>query len=478
MLRRTATRAASRRDSTPAAGPWRRALRAAWWTSALAGALLLALPARAQDEYVLRLRVEGIIDAVNATYVEEGLRTAASDRAAAVIIEIDSPGGGLNPMDRIIKAILDSEMPVIVYVTPEGARAGSAATFITLAGDVAAMAPSTNIGAASVVGGSGEDLDDTLERKVTNDAVARIRELADRQERNADWAESAVREAASIGSLEAVSLEPPVVDILAVDTADLLAQIDTGERADGHPYRFDGEPLPALAGLEVRDAGLNIGQALLHLLSDPNIAFILFTIGFYGIVAELFHPNFFSGILGALALILAFISSDSLPLNVGGVLLIALGVGLLALEVYVTSYGLLTVGGVVSLVLGAFALYTRVEPGEPIDLQVSPILIAVVVGLSLLYLAVVVRMVVQARRHSATVPISTIVGSSGTAQTEIGPTGIAYSQGESWSARTRGRKISSGTPIRVVGVEGLELIVEPATADAAVGAEAKGTSHG
>ena len=475
-------RSTARRATRPPAGPpalRRRLLRVAWWIAVVSGALLLALPARAQDTYILRLRVEGIIDPVNATYVEEGLRTAAGDRAAAVIVEIDSPGGSLSAMDRIIAAMLNSDVPVITYVTPAGARAGSAATFITLAGDVAAMAPSTNIGAASVVDASGGDLGDTLERKVTNDAVARIRELADRQERNADWAESAVREAASIGAAEAVSMEPPVVDILATDTTDLLAQIDAGERADGHAYRFDGEALPRLGGLEVRDAGLNLGQALLHLLSDPNIAFILFTIGFYGIVAELFHPNFFSGTLGALALILAFISSDSLPLNVGGVLLIALGVGLLALEVYVTSYGLLTVGGVVSLVLGAFALYTRVDPGEPIDLRVHPFLIAFVVGLSLLYVVVVLRMVVQSRRHSATVPITTLVGASGTAQTEIGPTGIAYSQGESWSARTHGGTIARGEPIRVLAVDGLELIVEPAAAaNGPVSAEAKGASHG
>lgn len=457
----------------------RRSLRLASWLAALTGLFLLALPVSAQSDHLVRLRVEGIIDPINATYVEEGLRAASEDGAAAVIIEIDSPGGALTAMDRIIKAILDSEIPVITYVTPEGARAGSAATFITLAGDVAAMAPSTNIGAASVVDSSGADLEETLERKVTNDAVARIRQLAERQERNADWAESAVREAASIGSEEAVTMEPPVVDILAVDTEDLLRQVDLDERSDGHAYEFDGVALPALAGLDVRDAGMNLGQALLHLLSDPNIAFILFTIGFYGILAELFHPNFFSGIVGAIALLLAFISSDSLPLNVAGLLLILLGIGLFVLELHITSYGLLTVAGVISFVLGAFALYTRVDPGEPIDLQVHPILIGVTVALSLLYVVVVLRMLLQSRRHSPTVPISTIIGATGTAQTAISPTGIAYSQGESWSARTLGKKISPGTPIRVVAIDGLELIVEPsASSNGGLTLEAKGTSNG
>ena len=479
MLQRTAPRLRAQAGGGRPA-PWRVVARLLSWSAVVAGFLLLALPVRGADSYILRLRVEGIIDSVNATYVEEGLRTAGQGDVAAVIIEIDSPGGATTAMDRIIKAIFDSDVPVIAYVAPPGARAGSAATFITLAADIAAMAPSTNIGAASAVDASGSDLDETLARKVTNDAVARIRQLAERQGRNADWAESAVRDAASIGAEEAVAMEPPVVDILAADTDDLIAQIDTGERADGRPYRFDGERLPRLTGLEIRDAGLNLGQAILHLLSDPNIAFILFTIGFYGIVAELFHPNFFSGTLGAMALLLAFISFDSLPLNVAGLLLIALGIGLLALEVYVTSYGLLTVGGIVSFVLGAFALYTRVEPGQPVDLQVHPMLLVTTIGVSVIYVAVVLRMVVASRRNkSPTLPVSTLIGAEGTAQTKISPTGIAYSHGESWSARSRAGAIEPGTPIRVVGREGLELIVEPAAPAARPRkAQAKGTSHG
>ena len=461
----------------------RAALRLASLVGTVAGLALLALPVRGADDYILRLRLEGIIDPVNATYIEEGLRTAERDDAAAVIVEIDSPGGALSAMDRIIKAMLDSEVPVITYVTPQGARAGSAATFITLAGDVAAMAPATNIGAASVVDASGGDLDETLERKVTNDAVARIRELAERGGRNADWAEDAVREAASIGADEAAGMRPPVVDLVAADTSDLVEQIDAGERADGRAWTHGGEALPRLSGLEIRDAGLSFGQFVLHLLADPNIAFILFTIGFYGILAELFHPNFFSGTLGAIALLLAFISFDNLPLNVGGLLLMALGIGLLLLELVVTSYGLLTVGGIVSFALGAFALYTRVEPGQPLDLSVHPILIATVVGATVVYFAVVLRLLVESRRgRSPTLPMATLVGAGGTAQTLIGPTGIAYSHGESWSARSRGSEIEAGTPVRVVGIEGLELIVEPeSSSEPGAGRstpEAKGTTDG
>jgi len=431
------------------------------------GIVGMVAPAAADGDEIARLQLSGIIDQVNAAYVEEALRVAAEDGDAAALIVIDSPGGELTSMDRIIMAILGSDVPVIAWVAPAGARAGSAATFITLAADVAAMAPTTNIGAASVVSGDGTDLPETLAAKVTNDAVARIRSLAELHGRNADWAESAVREAASVDAAEAVSLEPPVVDLVAADIDELLAAIDTGERADGRAYEFNGAPLPELSGLTITDLNMNPGQEFLHLLSDPNIAFLLFTIGFYGIVAELFHPNFFSGILGGIAIVVALIGSNALPLNVGGLLLVLGGIGLLALEAVVASYGLLTVGGVVAIVLGAFALWTGVRPGElAVDVSVSPWIIAVVVAVGIAYAWVLVRALMQMRRTGgvANQPVGALVGGMAMAQTLIAPTGIAYAGGESWSARSREADIGPGTPLRVVGVNGLELIVEPAPA--------------
>lgn len=430
------------------------------------GVIGLAAPVAADDHQVARVDLTGVIDQVNAVYVEEALRVAAEDGAEAVLLVIDSPGGELTSMDRILKAILASGVPVIAWVAPEGARAGSAATFITLAADVAAMAPNTNIGAASVVGGGGEDLPETLGEKVTNDAVARIRSLAEQHGRNADWAEDAVREAASVSAADAAAMDPPVADLVAGDVDALFAAIDEGKRADGRAYDFNGGPLPKLSGAEIRDLPMNPGQQFLHLLSDPNIAFLLFAIGFYGIIAELFHPNFFSGILGAIAIVVALIGSNALPLNVGGLLLVLIGVGLIALEAVVASYGLLTVGGVVSLVLGAFALWTGVEPGElALDLAVSPWIIAFVAIVGIVYAWVLVRALVQMRRAGigpANRPVGALVGGMATARTLIGPTGIAYAAGETWSARSRGPEIGPGTPLRVVDVEGLELIVEPA----------------
>ena len=217
----------------------------------LLGTLSLAMPAFAADDHVVRLELQGVIDQVNAAYIEQGLATAAEGEAAAALIEIDSPGGELTSMDRIIKAILGSEVPVITYVTPQGAQAGSAATFITLAGDVAAMAPSTTIGAASVVGSGGADLPDTLADKVNNSNAAKIKDLAAAHGRNTEWAEAAVRDAASVSAADAVAMDPPVVDLVASDVDDLFAQIDSGERADGRALRVRG---PAAAAA-VRPAG-------------------------------------------------------------------------------------------------------------------------------------------------------------------------------------------------------------------------------
>jgi membrane-bound serine protease (ClpP class) len=324
------------------------------------------------------------------------------------------------------------------------------------------------------VSGSGEDLPTTEATKVTNDQAAAIRELAQRKNRNADWAESAVRQAASVGESQAVSMNPPVTDLLASDEQELFGKIDSGSRTDGQPFTFNGQPLPKLSGLEIRDANMNIGQSFLHILSDPNIAFILFTIGFYGILAELFHPNFFSGTLGAIAIVLSWICSSSLPLNVGGLLLILIVIGLFVLELNVTSYGLLTVGGIVAFVLGAFALYTGVDTHESISVSVSPILIVAAVAVSLVYFYVLVRALLQMRAaRTSALPVAALMGATGTAQTLIAPKGIAYAGGEAWSARAREGDIHPGTPVRVVGIEGLELIVEPAPADEPDAAQAE-----
>jgi membrane-bound serine protease (ClpP class) len=207
---------------------------------------------------------------------------------------------------------------------------------------------------------------------------------------------------------------------------------------------------------------MNAGQQFLHILSDPNVAFLLFNIGFIGILAELYHPNFLSGIVGAIAIVLAFIGSNSLPLNVGGLILIAIGLGLFALELVVSSYGLLTVAGVISFVLGAFALYTGVDGTDAIQIELNPVLIGLPIVLALGIVALVARGLVEIRRRpSPSQPMLALVGAAGTATTPIAPTGIASAQGETWTARSRQGAIPPGAALKVVGVDGLEIIVEP-----------------
>jgi membrane-bound serine protease (ClpP class) len=437
----------------------------------LLGTASLALGA---SPYIARVEMTGVIDQVQAAFIEEALAAAADGGATAVLIEIDSPGGELTSKDRIVKAILASPIPVLTWVTPSGGRAASAATFVTLAGDVAAMAPATTIGAASVVGSGGEELPETIGRKITNDLVAQIRQLAEAHGRNADWAESAVRDAVSAGAEDAAAMDPPVVDLVAETYEELIAAADSGVRADGYAYHHDGQPLPELGGLEVRDLTMNIGQQFLHLLSDPNIAFLLFTIGFYGIVAELYHPNYVTGTVGAIAIVLAVIGSNSLPLNIGGLLLILIGIGLFILEVHVTSYGFLAIGGAIAVALGAFALYTGVDGTDAIQVEVSPWLVGMVVGFALLYLALVLLGMVQVRRiASPTDPMRRLIGAHGQAQTMLAPTGTALAGGESWSARSQSGPIRPGTALRVVGVKGLELQVEPQAAPDAGDASVK-----
>ena len=420
--------------------------------------------AAATEPPVAEVTLTGVIDQVNASYIEEAVEAAAAAGAVAIVIQIDSPGGELTSTDRIVKAILNSPIPVVTWVTPSGGQAASAATFITLAGDVAAMAPLTTIGAASVVGSGGEDLPETLAAKITNDLVAEIRDLAASHGRNADWAESAVRDAASIGADDAVGLEPPVVDAVAATTEDLFAAIDTGERADGYVYQFNGAALPILSGRELLPISMNVGQELLHVLSDPNIALLLFSIGFYGILAELYNPNFFSGIVGAIAIVLAFIGSNSLPLNLGGLVLILIGLGLFALELVIVSHGLLAAGGAVAFVFGAAALYTGVDGTDAIQIELNPVLIVLPLVIAVGFIVLVARGAVEIRRRAApTAPMLALVGVAGTAQTPIAPTGIASAAGETWTARSRLGAIRPGEGLRVVGVNGLELIVEPAS---------------
>ncbi len=254
------------------------------------------------------------------------------------------------------------------------------------------------------------------------------------------------------------------MDLVAETTESLFAAIDSGERADGYEYQFEGEPLPTLSGRPLLPIGMNVGQQAIHLLSDPNIAFLLFSIGFYGILAELFHPNFFSGIVGGIAIVLAFIGSNSLPLNVGGLILIAIGLGLFALELFVASYGLLTVGGAIAFILGAFALYTGVDGTDAIQVELNPALVALPLLIAVGVVLLVARGMVEIRRKPApTQPMLALVGAAGTRpDADLADRHRARPGRNLVGPQPGGIRSGRAKPSRVVGVEGLELIVEPA----------------
>ncbi len=417
-------------------------------------------PARAASGTVTVLPATGVVDNVLAGYLSEGIAVAARDGSVAVVIRLNTPGGSLDATQKIVSSLLDAPIPTIVWVAPSGARAASAGTFITLAAHVAVMASGTNIGAASPISGSGEDIEGTLGKKVLNDAIANIRSIAEARGRNVEWAEETVRDARSSQASEAVAVG--AVDGIADSIEAVIAF------ADGRTVTVAGQPRTLdLAGATVDELAMNPFQEFLHLLSDPNISFILFTIGFYGLLFELQNPNFVTGILGALAIILAFIGFGSLPLNIGGLLLILLAMVLFGLELTVTSHGLLGFGGLVIFALGASALFT--QPGDPFEplATVAPPVIATTTVTAGLFLLLVIFAAVRSRTMPA--PVGAVgsirglpPGVAGVVRRSIEPLGSVYVAGEEWSARSvDGRPLERGTPVRVVDTDGLTVVVEP-----------------
>ena len=408
------------------------------------------------------LTATGVVDSVMATYIEHGIAHASTDGSSAVIVTLNTPGGSLDATQRIVTALLDAPLPTIVWVAPSGGRAASAGTFITLASHIAYMAPGTNIGAASPVGAGGEELTGTIGDKVKNDAIANIRSIAEHRGRDVDWAVSTVEKAVSSTATEAVAVG--AVDAIATSLDDIRDQ------ANGRMVQVRSQPVTvAVAGATFVDLSMNPFQSIIHLLSDPNIAFILLTLGFYGLLFELQSPNFVTGIVGAIALILAFIGFGSLPLNVAGLILIGLAVLLFVLETTVTSHGLLIVGGLVCFVLGAFTLYTA--PGSPVapDVSVAFPLIVVMAVVTAAYVGLVLVAVARVRHRSLAFASaygaggSTAVpaGTVGVARTDLEPRGVVYAAGEEWTARSSdGSEIARGAPVRVVRQEDLTLVVE------------------
>lgn len=426
----------------------------------LLGLVGLAGTARAAGKTVYVLPTTGIVDEGMAHYLADGIAQAERDGAAAVVIKLNTPGGGLFATNDIVGTLLEAKVPVIIWVAPAGGFAASAGTFITLAANVAVMAPGTSIGAASPVTGEGGDITGTEGDKVRNDAIAKITAIAQERHRNVDWAVQAVSTARSSPATEAVQLG--VVDGMAATLDDVLVF------ATGRTVVVGGSPVTLdLSGATTTQIDMSPFLAFIRLLSDPTIAFLLFSAGSAGLLAELWSPNFVTGILGALLIILAFIGLGALPLNVGGVLLIILAMVLFGLELTVTSHGLLGFGGLVCFALGASALFTApVDPFAPLVRVATPVIATTTVTLAI-FLVLVVWAAIRSRDMLA--PADTVgravalaPGTEAIVRRPIEPLGSIHIAGEEWSARSvDGESLDRGAHVRVVRTDGLTAIVEP-----------------
>lgn len=412
-------------------------------------------PALAQQgEHVDLITVEGVIDPFIAQYVERGLDIAQGDGAQCLIVQLDTPGGSDVPMRVIVQKMLNSSVPIVVYVSPAGARAGSAGVFITLAAHVAAMAPGTNIGAAHPVAMPGTEITEIMEEKATSDAAAYVRAIAEKRGRNAEWAEKAVRESASIIAREAVELQ--VVDLIADDLTDLLDKIDGRE-----VITADGPVTLSTRGAPVRTIGMNFAERFLHVIVDPNIAYLLLSIGTLALVAEFYQPGaILPGVTGAICLILAFVAFGSLPVNWGGVALIVLAVILFVLDIEVAGF-MLSVGGGIAFVLGSLMLFSPfVSPSPTMPrLTVSrPLIVLMTVSIASFFLFAV-SAGIRAQRAKVVSGIEPLVGATGTATSDLDPWGTVQVRSELWSAVAVEGTIEEGEQVRVVGTKGVRLKV-------------------
>lgn len=425
---------------------------AATWTFFMVSSLAAQLAA----PQINVITVKGVINPIVSGYVARGIHTAESDGAAALVVRMDTPGGLDTSMREIIQKILESKVPVIVYIWPQGGRAASAGVFISYASHVAAMSPNTNIGAAHPVamGGSPTDVaqqqtDATMTEKVTNDAVAYIKGIATERGRNAEWAEKAVRESVSVTAAEAKKLG--VVESVASDLPDLLSQLD------GREVRLLGGTVTLRTeGAVIRQMDMGPIEQFLLTISDPNIAFLLLSLAVTALLIEFSNPGtILPGVIGGISLFLALFSLGMLPVNYAAVGLIFLAFILFILEVKIASFGLLTVGGVVSMALGALLLVNSASP----ELQVSrPLIAAVVLGTAAAFYFVI-RAVRRAHIRRPTTGREGLLGHTAVSRSDLGPEGYVIVEGERWSAVAEDGPISAGEPVVVVAKEGFKLRV-------------------
>lgn len=397
---------------------------------------------------IIVIKVNGVVNPVMSEFISKNIDMADEENAEAVVIELDTPGGLDTSMRLIVKKINSSKTPVIVYVAPGGARAASAGVFITMAAHVAAMAPGTNIGAAHPVGVGGK-MDKTMAAKAENDAAAYIKSIANQRKRNAEWAEKAVRESLSITENDALKMN--VIDLVSPDLTSLLAAIDKKE-----VMTSVGKYTIKTSGINIKFREMSVRHKVLDIISDPNIAYLLMLLGFYGIFFELTNPGaIFPGVIGALSLILALYSFQTLPVNYAGVMLIVLGIVLFILEIKVTSFGMLTIGGIISMTIGSIMLFDSPLPFFSLSLKV--ILPAVII--TALFFSLTIYLVVKAYKRKPVTGAEGLVGLTGEAKTDIHDKGQAFIHGEIWSAWSE-EPLKAGDKVVVEEINNLKLKVK------------------
>ncbi len=421
-------------------------------TVALLISLLAAGGLRA-GEKVMLIRVDGAIGPASAEYIISSLDKAESEQVSALVIEMNTPGGLLESTRRIVQSILTSKVPVIVYIYPPGSRAGSAGVFITLSANVAAMAPGTNIGASHPVGGGiGKDTSSVEAEKITNDAAAFIRAIAQRRHRNVMWAENAVRR--SISNSDSEALKAGVINLISPSLDSLL------QRVDGMQVQTDtGEVHLRTAGAEVQFVPMNWRDKFLGVISDPNITYILMMIGIFGLMFELFNPgSVLPGVVGAISLIIAFYAFQTLPINYAGLALILLAIVLFVAEIKIVSHGILAIGGIISMFLGSIMLIH--SPFELVSISLTLIITTVLVAAA--FFIWVIGLGLKAQRRKPTTGLEGMIGESGSVMTAIRPgvPGQVTVHGEIWQA-TSDSNLKRGEEVVVESFEKWTLKVKP-----------------
>ena len=412
--------------------------------------IFLAIPLYSQTTNVTIITLDGAINPAASDYIRYGIEQAKRNNSECLILRLNTPGGLLESTRYIVSSILMSPVPVVVFVSPSGARAASAGVFITLSAHIAAMAPGTNIGAAHPVSLQGQ-MDSTMTEKATNDAAAFIRSISEKRKRNIQWAEEAVRKSLSITETEA--LNQNVIDLISPGIRELLDKLNFKEV----------QTAQGTVVLRTKDAKLiylemSFQENLLSILSDPNIAYILFMLGVYGLLFELYNPGLiFPGVVGVISLVLALYTMSTLPINYAGLLLIIFAIILFILEIKIVSHGLLTAGGVISLIMGSLMLINNESSLDVISISWQ--VIALVTALTLLFFFFAISLGIKAQRRKPVTGPQGLINEIGEAMTDVGSGGLVRVHGEIWKAESRDENILKGSKIIVTGILNLNLTI-------------------